>query len=79
MKTFNEFRQLSENESEVEINLSENEDYCYDENEIRSACRVEGMSELEIDNFLEENFDEVEVDDVEVDDVEVDDVEKEEV
>ena len=70
MKTFNEFRQLSENESEVEINLSEDEDYCYDENEIRSACRVEGMSELEIDNFLEENFDEVEVDDVEKEEVE---------
>ena len=70
MKTFNEFRQLSEKESEVEINLSEDEDYCYDENEIRSACRVEGMSELEIDNFLEENFDEVEVDDVEKEEVE---------
>jgi len=70
MKTFNEFRHLSEKESEVEINLSEDEDYCYDENEIRSACRVEGMSELEIDNFLEENFDEVEVDDVEKEEVE---------
>jgi hypothetical protein len=65
MKTFNEFRQLSEKESEVEINLSEDEEYIYDEKEIRSACREEGMSELEINNFLEENFDEIEVDDEE--------------